>query len=67
MRTKTGRHTRHIAAVLAVAATIVLLATAAGCGGEATGPGGPSKGGSIQVKGSDTMVNLAQMWAEKYM
>ena len=22
---------------------------------------------SIQVKGSDTMVNLAQAWAEKYM
>ncbi|MDD5116661.1 MAG: phosphate ABC transporter substrate-binding protein [Candidatus Omnitrophica bacterium] len=24
-------------------------------------------GGSIQIKGSDTMVNLAQAWAEKYM
>lgn len=26
-----------------------------------------SKDGSIQVKGSDTMVNLGQAWAEKYM
>jgi len=26
-----------------------------------------AKGNSIQIKGSDTMVNLAQAWAEKYM
>jgi len=39
---------------------LVLSAFAAsGCGG--------SRKNSIQVKGSDTMVNLAQAWAEKYM
>ncbi len=47
-------------AITALAATLLLT----GCGGE--------KGGSsaqkavIQVKGSDTMVNLAQAWAEEY-
>lgn len=54
--------TKIITIVLAVSVAIGLLATAAGCGGGAAGPGG-----SIQIKGSDTMVNLAQMWAENYM
>ncbi len=44
-----------------------LLGFLAGCGG-----GGPTGGGSqggkaiIRVEGSDTMVNLAQAWAEEY-
>ncbi|RJQ46971.1 MAG: phosphate ABC transporter substrate-binding protein [Gaiellales bacterium] len=48
-----------IAAALALAA---LAAAITGCGGT-TG----DTGGMLQVKGSDTMVNLSQMWAEKYM
>ena len=32
-----------------------------GCGG-----GGESRGTTIQVRGSDTMVNVAQAWAEEY-
>jgi phosphate transport system substrate-binding protein len=37
-----------------------------GCGdGDQTGKGGAPKA-TIQVKGSDTMVNLAQAWAEEY-
>lgn len=43
-------------------AVALLLVAAAGCG-EDSG----SSGGMVQVKGSDTMVNLSQMWAEKYM
>ncbi len=34
-----------------------------GCGG---GKGAGSSGTTIQVKGSDTMVNVAQAWAEEY-
>jgi phosphate transport system substrate-binding protein len=37
-----------------------------GCGGGGEKPGEPAKKASIQVKGSDTMVNLAQAWAEEY-
>ena len=40
---------------------ITALVAAAGCGGTT------DTGGMVQVKGSDTMVNLSQMWAEKYM
>jgi len=40
--------------------TGMLSAVLAGCGG---GEGG---GGAISVEGSDTMVNLAQAWAEEY-
>jgi phosphate transport system substrate-binding protein len=38
---------------------IVLVLAASGCS--------RSKKNAIQIKGSDTMVNLAQTWAEKYM
>lgn len=47
----------------------VLLAVCmalAGCGRPATNSAG-SKSGMIQIKGSDTMVNLGQAWAEAYM
>jgi phosphate transport system substrate-binding protein len=40
----------------------------AGCGGgnSDTKPGGEAKKAAIQSKGSDTMVNVAQAWAEEY-
>jgi phosphate transport system substrate-binding protein len=48
---------RRVMAVVVLACACFSLAYAA-----------PRKGGgSLQVKGSDTMVNLAQAWAEKYM
>lgn len=57
----------------AVDVTLAILVSAfwllAGCGGEKTGSGGQAAGASsttIQVKGSDTMVNVAQAWAEEY-
>ncbi len=43
-------------------AALVLLA-ATGCGGPAEGP----EHKPITIKGSDTMVILAQRWAETYM
>jgi phosphate transport system substrate-binding protein len=55
-----------------VAGTCGLLAALvlAGCGGNSGGGPDKSAGGaqkaSIQSKGSDTMVNLAQAWAEEY-
>jgi phosphate transport system substrate-binding protein len=33
----------------------------------AAGAGAEEASGSIQIKGSDTMVNLAQLWAEEFM
>lgn len=39
-------------------ACIIFCAAISGCAG---------KSDSVQIKGSDTMVNLAQAWAEKYM
>jgi len=55
-------------AFIAAGLSIALAFATFGCGNQATSPGGAgSKGGAIQVKGSDTMVNLAQMWAEDYM
>jgi phosphate transport system substrate-binding protein len=48
------------------------LLVAAGCGGSPSGAsgdagGGGSAGGTLQIKGSDTMVNLGQAWAEVFM
>jgi len=48
--------------------TICLLTAAvviAGCSRPGTG-GSSGSGGSIRIKGSDTMVNLGQAWAEAY-
>ena len=48
-----------------IALAICLLQT--GCGKGASGGGGDTaKKIAIQVKGSDTMVNVAQAWAEEY-
>ncbi len=52
---------------LIVAAPGLLLILAWGCGGE-NRPGGGTNAATnvIRVDGSDTMVNLAQAWAEQY-
>lgn len=47
-----------------------LLLAGSGCGNSTTGTSanaGGARSGSLQVKGSDTMINLAQKWAEDYM
>lgn len=54
---------------LSMAATAVLAVTLlqSGCGNsESSGGGETPKKQTIQNKGSDTMVNLAQAWAEEY-
>jgi phosphate transport system substrate-binding protein len=48
---------------LACAAIIVSAAAFLSCGGQ---PGGGAARTVIQNKGSDTMVNVAQVWAEEY-
>src|SRR5581483_7399685 len=48
-------------AILVVASTLLL----AGCPGAK--PSAPGEGAPIQVKGSDTMVNLGQAWAEAFL
>jgi phosphate transport system substrate-binding protein len=55
----------------AISASLILavLFAPAGCAKRTTGkPGGPGgKSAIVQIKGSDTMVNLGQAWAEAYM
>lgn len=46
---------------------LVFLAMSLACTKEVSGPALKGMSGSIQIKGSDTMVNLAQAWAEAYM
>jgi phosphate transport system substrate-binding protein len=60
--TQTRPHPRRIAGGLALLTACALVA----CG--PSGGGGGDDGGStiIQNKGSDTMVNVAQVWAEEY-
>jgi len=48
----------------ALAVTVALLHT--GCGKSERGAAGRAAKTAIQIKGSDTMVNLAQAWAEEY-
>lgn len=52
---------------LACVATLS-VAILSGCGGgeQASSPGTAAEPTTIQVKGSDTMVNVAQAWAEEY-
>jgi len=45
----------------------VLLAASSGFAKEMFSSGANGKSGSIQIKGSDTMVNLGQAWAEAFM
>jgi phosphate transport system substrate-binding protein len=49
-----------------LAASIGLLTSSCGKSQETGGGGGSAKKTVIQNKGSDTMVNLAQAWAEEY-
>jgi phosphate transport system substrate-binding protein len=64
------RHTSTLKLTLTATAALVACLLQTGCGKNETG--GPGGGGSasnkvtIQNKGSDTMVNLAQAWAETY-
>ncbi|HVN31028.1 MAG TPA: phosphate ABC transporter substrate-binding protein [Thermoanaerobaculaceae bacterium] len=61
-----SRHTSPVAAVLLIAglsAGFGALLLPNGCGG---GKGPKPANATIQVKGSDTMVNVAQAWAEEY-
>jgi len=47
---------------------ILSLTLIAGCGGGSKEPVDPNAlTGSMQIKGSDTMVNLGQIWAEEFM
>lgn len=52
--------------LLLAASSLVALAGLAGCGKPST-KSAASSSAMIQVKGSDTMVNLGQAWAEAYM
>jgi phosphate transport system substrate-binding protein len=65
----TAKSLKRVFAMFMAAGILVALTFAAiGCGNQdSTGGAGGSRGGAIQVKGSDTMVNLAQKWAEDYM
>lgn len=45
---------------------LLALAALFACGGPSGGPGGENEATIIQNKGSDTMVNVAQVWAEDY-
>ena len=61
------KHSKLIA--LAIAGSLALGALGlSGCsgGGSTSGSDGAENGGTINVAGSDTMVNLAQAWAEAY-
>lgn len=59
----------HVSMIGLVGASLCVLALG-GCNSGGTGSGGQGSSGSqektIQVEGSDTMVNLAQAWAEEY-
>ncbi|MFA6000585.1 MAG: PstS family phosphate ABC transporter substrate-binding protein [Thermoleophilia bacterium] len=60
------RSIKGVFGLLSVGLLVALVFAVVGCGNQSSSTGG-GKIGSIQVKGSDTMVNLAQMWAEDYM
>ena len=56
---RTARFMKFLGACLALAMAVAL----GGCGAKKEASSGPT---TIQVKGSDTMVNVAQAWAEEY-
>jgi phosphate transport system substrate-binding protein len=47
-------------------AAVVAMPLLSGCGGKSDSNSAPKAQTVIQVKGSDTMVNLSQAWAEQY-
>ena len=57
-----------LSATARVALALGVVFTSAGCGGGggSAGQQGATASTTIQVKGSDTMVNVAQAWAEAY-
>jgi phosphate transport system substrate-binding protein len=56
-----------LAPLAGLAAVLALCLLQTGCGhGTSSGGGNNASTATIQVKGSDTMVNLAQAWAEEY-
>jgi phosphate transport system substrate-binding protein len=66
------RMTKVFSALFGAGLLIALIFATMGCGSDSSSSGSTAKpadnrSGSIQVKGSDTMINLAQMWAEDYM
>lgn len=61
IRERIGKFPSHY---LMLAATVALAVT--GCGKSGSGSGSGPGAVTIQNKGSDTMVNLAQSWAEEY-
>ncbi len=61
------RTTTRLGALSLVVAAVTLSLLLLGCGhGSSSGGEGGANKVTIQVKGSDTMVNLAQAWAEAY-
>jgi phosphate transport system substrate-binding protein len=58
------RRRRPVAGLL----VLILVGSLAGCAPQSTGATpAPEAGGTIENKGSDTLVNLALAWAERYM
>lgn len=61
---------RRLAALGVAIATVAVTLSVAGCGPRATSDGGSgSEGGlsgSLNIEGSDTLVNVAQAWAEEF-
>lgn len=62
MRTKEWRIST-LKSLLAVLAVVGAVVFACSCGGKNAGP---ENGSTLQIKGSDTMVNLGQAWAEAF-
>ncbi|NLI48558.1 MAG: phosphate ABC transporter substrate-binding protein [Acidobacteria bacterium] len=59
-----GTRLDHLTRTITAAALLAAIAVLAACGGGAGGPQPQTT--TIQNKGSDTMVNVAQAWAEAY-
>ena len=57
---------RHSVFVAVCLVTVVSVLALAGCDPDARGGSGPTSQMTIQNKGSDTIVNLALAWAERY-
>jgi len=53
-------------ALVVIVMSLSMLIALTGCG-KPSSKGAGAKAGMVQIKGSDTMVNLGQAWAEAYM